>query len=582
VPITLVTLAIILFAWGFAALTFTGLGLLANRRWGSRTPSAQLILDSFWIGWAVVIAGLQIWHLFLPVRWYAFVVFALPAFAGIVIEWPALRRLLAEARPPAMPTLFAAGAALGAAALAYRSIVSPMPYDLGFYHWQSVRWATAYPIIPGLGNLFRAYGLNSSHFLYAGLFEAGPLAGHSPTVVNGLFVLAFAMQGLRSGWRLVRGGRVQGRDVFALLLIPGAVDVAMRRELILSPDLLVWVLGAVIAIRLFEVLDDAVRGRQIAAHNVFFIAAIAAAGVTVKLSFAVVGAIALAIAAAVWIWQNRDRLAELRRGLWQIALAGLALLVPWMVRGVILTGYPAFPVPALSVPVDWRVPREEAVLYVETLRTWERQPGYPVEEVLAGWGWLQPWLESRLYNEPRISHVAPLAIGLLGVLAALAGRVMVDRAARPAALIWLVLLPPLLNLPYWFLSAPAPRHLGATLWWLMAGSVTLALCPLLRRRTRLAVIFVAVLCAALTGFAAQPFSLSELHAGMSLPAVPEPELRSYTTSSGLELWVPASGDQCWDAPLPCTPRPLEGIRLRGSDLAGGFVLDSSDPGAAVP
>ena len=44
-----------------------------------------------------------------------------------------------------------------------------------------------------------------------------------------------------------------------------------------------------------------------------------------------------------------------------------------------------------------------------------------------------------------------------------------------------------------------------------------------------------------------------------LPAAP---LRVFTTSSGLRLYVPVSGDQAWDAPLPSTPYPDRSLRLR--------------------
>jgi hypothetical protein len=59
-----------------------------------------------------------------------------------------------------------------------------------------------------------------------------------------------------------------------------------------------------------------------------------------------------------------------------------------------------------------------------------------------------------------------------------------------------------------------------------------------------------------------------------LHAPPDPPLKSFVTRSGLLLYVPEKGDQCWDAPLPCTPYPNSDLRLRSQgDTSHGFMLE---------
>jgi hypothetical protein len=56
--------------------------------------------------------------------------------------------------------------------------------------------------------------------------------------------------------------------------------------------------------------------------------------------------------------------------------------------------------------------------------------------------------------------------------------------------------------------------------------------------------------------------------------MPTVELKEFVTNSGLILYVPQKGDQCWDAPLPCTPYPKLNLRLRKEgDMSSGFMLD---------
>jgi hypothetical protein len=45
------------------------------------------------------------------------------------------------------------------------------------------------------------------------------------------------------------------------------------------------------------------------------------------------------------------------------------------------------------------------------------------------------------------------------------------------------------------------------------------------------------------------------------------------TSSGLVVFIPQRTDQCWDAPLPCTPYFNDRLRLRiPGNLASGFTV----------
>jgi hypothetical protein len=51
----------------------------------------------------------------------------------------------------------------------------------------------------------------------------------------------------------------------------------------------------------------------------------------------------------------------------------------------------------------------------------------------------------------------------------------------------------------------------------------------------------------------------------------------FVTRSGLVVHVPRAGEQCWDAPLPCTPYPHESLALRlPGDIGAGFEVEPFD------
>ena len=79
------------------------------------------------------------------------------------------------------------------------------------------------------------------------------------------------------------------------------------------------------------------------------------------------------------------------------------------------------------------------------------------------------------------------------------------------------------------------------------------------------VILVPVLVLAASVFAADQLYESK-SPRWSWRQVPAPQLFTTTSTGGVTMRVPAEGDQCWDAAIPCTPEPP--ATLQRSTLLG--------------
>jgi hypothetical protein len=258
----------------------------------------------------------------------------------------------------------------------------------------------------------------------------------------------------------------------------------------------------------------------------------------------------------------------LRTWLAWTAAAALLLLGPWVVRGIIQSGYPAYPAPYLGLDVDWRVPLAHARYYADVIKAYARNPDLPCEQVLGNWKWLWPWFNVVL-RQYRFDVVLPLALAAAG---AVGGAWVRRQGPRPAAPRFPAILAalPLAALVFWFVSVPDPRYAGPAFWVLGLGAVTWALAGLDRRAAQLAILGFAVTLAALT---LNPLECLRPWRKNPGPARRAP-LKEGVTESGLKLWTPVTGDQCWNAPLPCTPYPNPKLRLRvQGDMSKGFTME---------
>lgn len=556
--------------WVVALATFAGLGYAFLRSARLERDGAEGLFAAVWIGWALALGVLQTWHLFQPVDVRVRVLVLALGGAGFLWNLPYLLARLRLAPRRVLP--FAAASLLLTFWMANRAMAPAMEYDAGLYHLNTIRWLESYAIVPGLGNLHTRLASNSSYFLYMAAIDLSPWAHRAQHVAIYLLLLAL---GVQLGWTafsvLLQTRPLSGSVLFRLVLIPAIVGKVFGGIHEGEPDLAVWVLGVVIIDALIRAVLETRRGTH-ALTSMLLVLTASSAAITVKLSAGAMGIAASAIA-IVWAILRVGELPSVRHhSVTYLKMATLPLLLVcvWMLRGFVLSGYPAFPSALGGIDVDWRVPSEVAHNEVRWIRSWAMQQGGDPDVVLRGWDWVRPWSEGAAAGGS-FDLVTPLAIAAAGFLVAVVRRRrwvklelgLVAGTVAPAA-----------SLAVWFLTAPELRFAGAAAWLLAAGSLVLAAerSGVLRLSgVAPAVVLISLVAAVASHLTAEKYIRPGPERGFY--GLPQAGVVEVTLPSGLTFDRPAQGDQCWDGPLLCAPYPPADLRLRvPDDLAHGFSV----------
>jgi hypothetical protein len=559
-------------------------------------------VNAFWIGWGTLIVVLQVWHLFLPINGWAFAVVAVLGILGLILHWGKIAGAWRALR--GLGWRFGLLLAIGLIWLAGQAMGPPGPGgDSGLYHLPAVLWYRTFPVVPGLGNVHDRLGFNNSYFLYVALLDAAPSVVRCYHLVNGLLVAVAMTQLLLGLFSAARDWpRARLSDLLQALLLFSLLISARSAVFIstIAPNVAVYVLGIVVGVQLLEFLQAANEDPSRPPYAIVFLSCV---GITLKLSFLALGAAASATALGIWFARRRKEGGGSLLSVGAVSFACAALpLIPWVIHGIILTGYIAFPSTFGAMPVDWRVPRSVALRQQREIYSWARKPWANPADVLGNWKWLRPWLWDNIH---RSLLIGPCVLALLSGILILAFWLRNRLAVRGR--VWLFFLTPAAALAFWFVTAPAPEFAGAAFVLLGCGAAAFALAPHCesaarflssgRGRSTATWCFRLVICmAALMLISGKSAAVRTLRRERSLPTalaqlgvnsefvmghpfydrlepVPRPPYTTFVTDSGLHLNVPANDVFCWEIPLPSAPRPISNLALRHDGrLQDGFVI----------
>jgi hypothetical protein len=430
-------------------------------------------------------------------------------------------------------------------------------YDTGLYHLQTIRWNQQSAVPLGLANLHSRFGFNSSWLVVATMMDLPRIGGAAALLPGAALTVCFF---LAIAGRLRAGARSSWTWLFTLIVaVTYAVVLLVRPPDYLrlvgldtlgspAPDLAVTLIVLYVSLLCLEILES---GELRAAGLAVLLSSFA---LTVKLSAAPLFA---GVAAVVLFRRAGSSGAALRSA--RLAIVAGAVLLPWVARGLLLSGCVAYPVVSSCVArLPWAVSSEQARSVSAQITSWARRPA-ALAPGQADPGWLPDW-----WSRFSSSGLAAVVATLLGLAAlfwatgAVARRLGGRREdwARHSVPVLLVAGINLAGVAFWFVSAPDPRFglgyiLGTCAFVLTLAAGTFPHVTVVGRGVRRFLAIVLVVLAARVAFDVAASPAKQLAAPW--PVFPPSGVRAGTIPGGQTVNVPAASDQCWDLPLPCTP-----------------------------
>lgn len=609
----MVGMLLIFLTFVFCIVIFSGIGAILPCLLRLPMDTTEMWFLVFWVGWGATIAFLQIWHFAFPVNNSARLILITLGLLGLAWKRSDLRCVMVGAWR-AMP-LYTIGLALFLLLfgiwIANRSITLPAMYDAGYYHLQTVKWSSTYPVVPGLGLVHSRMAHGTAFFLYGALLDIGPWFERTYHVANGVIYWLLFSQLLISGTSVFRRKSFGAYPVMNLLFAMVVLRwiTASRTLPSVSNDPAVNALGILLASQIMYLIEFSRMTAREMHYRVGAIVLLASVGVAIKFSVVALGGGLSLLALALMLSRLHERTQfslstskspgqERKHKLhpfsmqWKgdrgerstlfrlylipisaITLITVSVFVPMMVRSVVMTGYPLYPLTIGAAPVDWRLPVASAQGEMQDIRWWTRSNDGVRSIPISDWTWVPPWF--RHVTQQWFDFRLPLALIAASALLLLLRR---NQFTRLTLYRWWIPAAAAVAVAYWFFTVPDLRFIGASFWVLAVGLFTIAVDRLPSQRFQLFAVsgaFIIIGIAALwglnEGFWIQAETKSDL---VPLHAV---EVDPITTESGLTLWVPQEqeNEQCWNAPLPCTPYPNPALRLRvEGELRHGFAMRS--------
>jgi hypothetical protein len=446
-----------------------------------------------------------------------------------------------------------------------KSAQTPLNYDTGLYHAQAIRWIETYPAVPGLGVLQDRLAFDSNWLVVSALFSFSFLGLQSFHTLGAFLVIITAAYLAGKFDRLTHGEITLSNSaaIIVIFLIRRIFPLEFSSPGTDMPAaLLVWVI--------FLLSMEKIEKGEIKSFDGDSLAIVTLSLYVLTIKLSVIPVVLLPVYFLI-AQKDRFKLSSLAA---QASIAAL-LLVPWMARNVILSGYLVYPAPEVDVfQPDWKIPVEQARNTEAIIKAWARISSNDTSVLTAPLSsWLSVWYQKQ--DPANIQLIWGTGLGFVLLLCAAALTTIRQKTVPAGASRYFILyIAALAGLAYWFIEAPAIRFgygfIGIFLCLLFAP----LLLWMLNHFGRLWKLILFVMVAGLIlyqGISVYNLVRSpDLKATLVLPAdYPQAPTAAQPIGS-FTFFTPTHGDQCWYAPFPCVPTLGTNLSLRGSSLENGF------------
>ncbi|TWW00697.1 LIC_10190 family membrane protein [Chitinophaga pinensis] len=440
----------------------------------------------------------------------------------------------------------------------YISSQQSLSYDEGLYYAQFIKWMQHFKIVPGLANLHERFGFNSHWHVLSAVFNFSWLTGVADNHINGVVYLLTLLYLLP---------REQDNRFLTLLKAGMLVMISMPQFCVYNTtapaaDMVVYYISCLLMV---VWLEHSINGQsQLAGDNSVFLLLAPVFLVTVKVS-----SIPVLIITAVLLWQVLREKKYLQ--LIVLCGTGAVILLPWLARNVMLTGYILFPI---AMPdffqLDWAVSTDVISATTKDIHIFAF---YRVVDA------------SRFASESFVQHYiswfkeSVRIYDKLLILAAFAAVPLISfrRKRLPAGTLPLFAFL-LAGLIYWIFQAPDPRFGYSYLVPLVIIALALYAPSFSFKQVNLAALTITFVfmigTIGLGRHLLKAFVNDKLvevvhHADWWLTPMPYTPTTTVIANTAAPLLTTTS-HLCWDSEIPCVSVIPDNVQLRGETIEKGY------------
>ena len=577
---------LVLATWAVLTVCFVLLGLFPARLSASTDRVDQTARRSMWFG--ILITTIVVYLLNLKLGLHSSAVLAvfivLVCVLGVAGLWITRRQFFRfEKNKRPLQWLLVLALVTAIVYLAVAALGPVTNYDSGLYHLGAIHYASEFPTIPGLANLYFAFGYGNAAFPLAAFLGNGPWGDDGFRLLNGLIVSLAVLDLLI---RLRQRKITAGTGILIVGIVVSLIPlVALSDYWVTSPsqDSTVMVVTVVAVAYLADAVTEKVNwlaNGSVALVLSIMLALLRPTMVTFGLSVLVV--------VIVLSFRRRKVSASATVGATAfvfVILTGLAGIAA-VARDYVLSGWLQYPLSIHAFSVPWAA-ADPTPARLATLG-YHRDPS-DLWNAAVGWDWISSWI-GRLPSQWETYELALLTgVALITLYSA---RIFARHTMSWRGLL-VVLTPSVIAVFTWFLASPPSfRFIWGPIFMIPASVIGWGLWRIIENRVstlssrsswiQVILISASVPILLVVGYSAVARlnfdSMTAKHEwtlGISIPyevaQVEQAPTKDLALGSGLTVKLPTLSDQCWGTYPLCTPDPAAGLALRGMSLQDGFL-----------
>jgi hypothetical protein len=446
-------------------------------------------------------------------------------------------------------------------------------YDTDLYHAQIVKWFNEYGTVRGLGNLHARLGFNSLWLTFAALLDNGVWNDRSEWLMP-VFWLVSNM--LYFFYEICYSTRKE-KQVFSVVMLLYLFYLinTFQNKYLLYPQLYYdcpgLIINSIVVLETYSILLARNANKK-------YLSSLIAIMLLSVCCFMIkpIGAISVIFTGILSLFLLIKDKVGVRVYLKIFCMPFVAIII-WIVRNILVTGYPLYPIPILGLHLDWTMAFADVKLNYDIVLGWARMP---TTDCLSSLNndfifWFKPWFINSIHINKTTYCVLLVSI-IISVFLLCNYRKKV---------LWWFLIWSVANIVYWFISAPDFRFGDGFFWTWLAITLlfltdyfndknTIKIKVLISMKIKkvlniaffISIVFIVAVY--ITSTRQKPD-----HSLLSIGTMPSLPVKEYKTNAQhpFIFWVPESGDRTGNSPLPSTTEPKDNIEMRETgNFGAGF------------